>query len=69
MRKRPQTQPVIRRRPRISATVAADTLTTLNLLCRETGLPNVGVTIDYVVTDWKRLKGTALQSAAPAESA
>ena len=69
MRKRPTARPVIRRRPRLSATVAADTLNTLNLICRETGLPNVGVTIDYVVTDWKRLKSAALQGAAPEVSA
>lgn len=64
---RPKQTPkrVIRLRPQLSTTVGADTLSTLNLLCRETGLPNVGVTIDYVVTDWKRLKQSAIQVAAP----
>jgi hypothetical protein len=66
--KKTKPRPVIRRRPRLSATVAADTLTTLALVCDETGLPNVGVTIDYVVTDWKRLKSAALLAAAPEAS-
>lgn len=69
MGKRPQPKPVIRRRPKMSTTVAKETIHDLMLVCAETGLPNVGVTIDYVVKDWKRLKAAALQAAAPEAAA
>jgi hypothetical protein len=65
MRKKAPEKPVIRRRPKLSATVAAETLTALNVVARETGLPNVGVAIDYVVKDWNRLKRQALPEAEP----
>jgi len=45
---------IVRRRPRLSVTVSADTLNTLNQICRETGLPSDLVALDFVVTDWRR---------------
>lgn len=55
----------VRRRPRLNTTVAGDTLRTLNQVGKDTGLPNPGVTLDYIVTDWKRLKRAALEASAP----
>lgn len=45
-----------RRRPRISTTIAGETLKSLNETAEDTGLPNLGVAIDYVVKDWGKLK-------------
>jgi len=50
---------VTRRRPRLNTTVANTTLTTLENVRVEIGLPTVGVAADYIVTDWKRMKHAA----------
>lgn len=48
-----------RRRPRLNTTVAAETLATLDQVRRDAGLPNVGVTIDYMANDYQRRQRTA----------
>ena len=58
-------QTPIRRRPRLNTTVASDSLILLYQVAQETGLPNVGVALDYIVTDWKKLKRAAVETASP----
>ena len=55
-----------RRRPRLNTTVAGDTLKTLNQVAADANLPNPGVTLDFIVNDWVRLKRSAIEAAGAA---
>lgn len=57
-----------RKRPVLHTTVAERSLDVLASVCKEVGVPNYGVAIDYILTDWVTLKRMHLQSAAPAEA-
>lgn len=61
MPKKPQAQKAVveRVRPRMSVTLAKETIRDLQLVREEKRLPNIGVTIDYVVGDWRRLTAVA----------
>lgn len=48
------------RRQRINTTIAPDTLQKLNEVGADTNLPHVGVTIDYIVHDWSKLKHSSI---------
>jgi len=56
-----------RNRPRKHITLSADTLADLEAISKDTNLPNIGVTIDYIVNDWKKFKRAAIRAAAPVE--
>lgn len=56
---------ITRRRPRISTTIADDTLRKLNQVGADINLSYLGTTIDYVVHDWEKLKRAAIQAADP----
>lgn len=58
-------QTPIRRRPKLQTTVADETYKTLTQVGADTGLPHVGVTIDYIVRDWTKLKRAALEQSQP----
>ena len=45
-----------RRRPHVTLTPAPETLAALRDVGRETGLHSLGVILDYVMTDYIRLK-------------
>jgi len=46
-------------------TPAQETVATLRAVGHDIGLHSLGVIIDYVVTDWVRLKRAAIPAAAP----
>ena len=48
-------QSPIRRRPKLQTTVADETYNTLEQMRQDTGLPTLGVAIDYMVKDHQRI--------------
>jgi len=54
-----------RNRPRISQTIAADTLDMLRQISEEQALPNIGVVIDFITHDWVKIKRATIHAAAP----
>lgn len=49
------TPTVNRRRPKLQTTVAEETYKTLDQLRQDTGLPTLGVAVDYLVKDHQRI--------------
>jgi hypothetical protein len=45
-----------RRRPRISATIGGYTAAVIAQVAKDKGLPNPGVTVDYIVKEWVDMK-------------
>jgi hypothetical protein len=51
-----------RRRPHVTMTPAQETLTGLRAVGRSIGLHSLGVIVDYIFTDWTRLKNAAIET-------
>lgn len=60
---------VKRRRPRLNTTIGGWTLAVIHEVAKEKGLPNPGVTVDFIVKDWVTGQQAALLAARPAEPA
>jgi hypothetical protein len=52
-----------RSRPQYEGTISARTYAVLVQVAKEAALPNPGVALDYIVTDWMHLKQRAIDQA------
>lgn len=48
-----------RKRPRISTTIGGYTAAVIAQVAKDKGLPNPGVTVDYIVKEWIDMKKAA----------